>query len=336
MEPSFIIRPASKEDAKGICNVHHSAVRALSGGPYDKDTLNAWHDAMTVEKAAEAVEKPDMLAFVAKEGGEGGAVIGFALLQKGLVNAIYVHPRFQGKGVGSGLLAVLEGEAVSSGVGSLTLNVSLNARQFYEGHGFRVVREDVTPLNEEVSIACLVMEKELEVEQTLTETVIRRMTMADLGAVTWIYNEAVCTTTATFDTEPRSLKDQEEWFLGHGPKHPVLVSEVGERVVGWASLSKWSDRGAYAGTAELSVYVEGRHRGKGVGRRLVTAVVEEGKKAGLHTLIARIATGNDRSIGLFKSLGFEEVGTLREVGHKFGSYHGVIYMQMIFDFFRPD
>jgi phosphinothricin acetyltransferase len=165
----------------------------------------------------------------------------------------------------------------------------------------------------------------------LKEAVIRKMTAGDIGPVTDIYNEAIMTTTATFDTEPKSPKDREEWFLRHGPKHPVLVSEVGGSVVGWASLSKWSERGAYAGTAEVSVYVDGRHRGMGVGRGLLTAVVDEGRRAGLHTLIARIAEGNDVSVGLFRSFGFEEIGTLREVGHKFGSYHGVIYMQMILD-----
>ncbi len=161
MEPNLIIRPASTDDTEGICDVHHSAVRALSGGPYDNDTLNAWHDAMTAEKAAEAMGKPDMLAFVAEE---EGVVVGFALFQQGLINAMYVHPRRQGRGVGSSLLAVIEREAVSSRVSSLTLNASLNARPFYEGHGFHVIRESVTTLNEEVSIGCLVMEKELEAE----------------------------------------------------------------------------------------------------------------------------------------------------------------------------
>lgn len=162
MKPSFIIRPASIDDAEGICDVHHSAVKALAGGEYDNDTLNAWHNAMTVEKAAEAIEKPDLLAFVAEEGGEGGAVVGFALMSSGLVNAIYVHPRSQGKGVGSRLFTTIEEESVSAGAGSLTLNASLNARPFYERHGFHVVKESVTLLGEDVSIACLVMEKELE------------------------------------------------------------------------------------------------------------------------------------------------------------------------------
>lgn len=165
----------------------------------------------------------------------------------------------------------------------------------------------------------------------MTETKIRRMTADDMVAVTGIYNEAVRTTTATFDTEEKSPEDRKRWFLSHGPKHPVLVSELGGKVVGWASISKWSDRGAYEGTAEVSVYVEGGERGKGVGRSLLKAIVEEGKRAGLHTLIARIVAGNDRSLSLFKSLGFVEIGTLKEVGYKFGSYHDVIYLQLIFD-----
>lgn len=165
----------------------------------------------------------------------------------------------------------------------------------------------------------------------MNKATIRRMTIDDIGSVTEIYNKAIRSTTATFDIEPKSLKGRERWFLDHGPKHPLLVSEMGGNVVGWASISNWSDRGAYVGTAEVSVYIDGGYRRKGTGRGLLMAIVEEGKRAGLHTLIARIVAGNDPSIHLFKSLGFNEIGNLREVGYKFGRYHDVIYMQKIFD-----
>lgn len=165
----------------------------------------------------------------------------------------------------------------------------------------------------------------------MTEATIRKMTIDDIGAVTEIYNEVILSSTATFDIETKSTEDRKRWFLDHGPKHPVLVSEIGDSVVGWASLSKWSDRGAYEKTAEVSVYVDGLNRGKSVGKGLLSEIVEEGRKAGLHTLIARIVAGNDQSVKLFKSLGFFEIGTLREVGYKFGKYHDVIYMQKIFN-----
>jgi len=63
----------------------------------------------------------------------------------------------------------------------------------------------------------------------LTEAMIRRMTAGDIGTVTGIYNEAIITTTATFYTDPKSLKDRKKWFLEHGPKHPILVSDVGHK-----------------------------------------------------------------------------------------------------------
>ena len=84
---------------------------------------------------------------------------------------------------------------------------------------------------------------------------IRAAGLADLAAITDIYNEAIRTTTATFDTEPKTKQEQEDWFRSHGPKHPILIAESPDGVVGWASLNEWSDRCAYSGTAEVSVYV---------------------------------------------------------------------------------
>ena len=155
---NLIIRPASPEDAKAICEIQHGAVKALSDGPYSKDVIDAWHDAMTAKNVEEGLRKPDLSGFIAQI---DGGTVGFALLTDGLINAIYVDPRHQGKAIGARLLSRLEAETISRGIKSLTLNASLNARKFYEVNGFRVVREDSTPLNEKISIDCLIMEKEL-------------------------------------------------------------------------------------------------------------------------------------------------------------------------------
>ncbi len=160
--------------------------------------------------------------------------------------------------------------------------------------------------------------------------IIRKMTEADIGAVTKIYNEAIVSTTATFDIEPKTTEEQREWYLAHGPKHPILVSQNDSKVTGWASISMWSDRGAYRDTAEVSVYVNEKCRGEGTGKALLSAIIEEGRKSGLHTILARIVAGNDPSLHLFKSFGFETIGTLREVGFKFGSYHDIITLQIFF------
>jgi L-amino acid N-acyltransferase YncA len=160
---------------------------------------------------------------------------------------------------------------------------------------------------------------------------IRRAELSDLETITEIYNEAIRTTTATFDTKPRSENEQLHWFESHGSEHPILVADLDGKVIGWAHLTKWSERGAYSETAETSFYVKQEHRGQGIGRRLKQAIVEEGRRLGFHTLIARVAEGSNASLHLNESLGFVHVGTLKEVGRKFGKFLDVHILQIVFD-----
>ena len=154
--------------------------------------------------------------------------------------------------------------------------------------------------------------------------------MEDLETITEIYNEAIIHTVATFDTQVKTVEEQRPWFDGHGPKSPIIVAEEGGVVTGWASLSRWSDRCAYAETAEISLYVREVHRGKGIGRKLMEAIIEEGRKAGLHVVGARIAEGNEESVALHESVGFEHIGVMREVGRKFGKILDVHMLQIIY------
>ncbi|MCA9049917.1 MAG: GNAT family N-acetyltransferase, partial [Planctomycetaceae bacterium] len=77
---------------------------------------------------------------------------------------------------------------------------------------------------------------------------IRLAEHSDAVAIAEIYNEAIRTTTATFDTEPKSVEDRRQWLEQHDQRHPVWVAEVDGSVVGWASISAWSDRPAYNDT----------------------------------------------------------------------------------------
>jgi L-amino acid N-acyltransferase len=160
---------------------------------------------------------------------------------------------------------------------------------------------------------------------------IRKATLADLKAITDIYNEAILNTVATFDTSPKTLDEQKAWFEKHGPKYPVLVAVEVKTIIGWASLSAWSDRCAYADTGEISAYVREDYRGKGVGRKLSGAILRAGKDAGLHTVIARMVASNEASILLAESLGFKPIGVMKEVGRKFGKLLDVNLMQIIFE-----
>lgn len=158
-------------------------------------------------------------------------------------------------------------------------------------------------------------------------TVIRPAQVGDLEAITGIYNEAILTTTATFDTEPKSIQERLAWFQAHGERHPVLVATVDRRVVGWSSLSRWSDRRGYDGTAETSFFVKSEFRGRGIGRQLKEGIIAEARRLGDHTLIARVAEGSAESFHLNESFGFVHVGTLKEVGQKFDRRLDVHIMQ---------
>jgi phosphinothricin acetyltransferase len=158
---------------------------------------------------------------------------------------------------------------------------------------------------------------------------IREAGLSDIPAITDIYNDEVLNGVATFDTEIKSIDDRIEWFNNHDYKHPIYVACYQNEVVAWASLSKWSDRSAYDGTAEVSVYVHKDHRAKGLGSLLFTHLVQTAETLGLHYLLSRITQGNDTSIRLHLRNGFTIVGVMHEVGHKFGSFLDVTIMEKI-------
>lgn len=147
---------------------------------------------------------------------------------------------------------------------------------------------------------------------------VRDAVHSDLDAIVAIYNHAIEHTTATFDTEPKTVASQLPWFEGRGPTAPVLVALRDGAILGWADAHPWSDRCAYQGTGEVSVYVAEAARGQRIGSKLLGALVLRCREAGLHTLLARIASGNPTSLRLHEAQGFFEVGVMREVGKKFG------------------
>lgn len=151
----------------------------------------------------------------------------------------------------------------------------------------------------------------------------------DLNAIVAIYNEAISETATTFDTETKTVESQREWFNKHQGKHPIYVCENESEVVGWASLSSWSDRCAYSDTAENSVYVFKKHHGKGFGKALMKILVDSAREHKIHTVVARISDGNEASIALHKQFGFKEIGVMKEVGKKFGRLINVNLMQLM-------
>ena len=157
---------------------------------------------------------------------------------------------------------------------------------------------------------------------------LRPARLEDLPAVTAIYNDAVARTTGTFDTEPKTLAQQREWFEHHGPSHPVIVAEDGGRMIAWASFSPWSDRCAYARTSEVSVYVEEAARGRGLAGELLDELLRLGRAAGIKQAMARITADNEASLRLHARRGFREAGVFKRVGEKFGRVLDVHVLQL--------
>lgn len=159
---------------------------------------------------------------------------------------------------------------------------------------------------------------------------IRPAVREDAAAIAAIYNQAVVHSTATFDTAPESAEEREMWLLAHtAPQHPVLVAERDGEVVGWASLSRYSDRCAYEATVEVSAYIDENARGRGLGTALMEAVLAAGKQGGVHAVLSRICTENEASLKMAERLGFFEVGVMREVGVKFGRTLDVMMLERL-------
>jgi len=159
---------------------------------------------------------------------------------------------------------------------------------------------------------------------------IRLATLEDLEAITDIYNWAIQNTVATFDTIPKNLQEQKIWFDKHDAKHPIIIVEVDHEVVGWASLSSWSDRCAYDQTAEVSFYVREDFHGKGIGGALLIRLDQLAQELHYHTLLSRIAGESAVSRHLHQKCGFADIGVMKEVGLKFGKLLDVYMMQKIY------
>ena len=160
---------------------------------------------------------------------------------------------------------------------------------------------------------------------------VRPATPADAEAIREIYNTEVTGSTVTFDLVPRSPADQRAWLEDRSGGHVALVAIEGGEVLGFGSLSPYRDRPAYNTSVEDSVYVHRDHRGRGVGRVLLGALVETARQHGFHTVIARVVGGHDASIALHTAAGFALVGTEREVGRKFGRWLDVVVLQLVLD-----
>jgi L-amino acid N-acyltransferase YncA len=154
--------------------------------------------------------------------------------------------------------------------------------------------------------------------------------MRDAEAIRGIYNLEVAETTVTFDLVPRSLAEQNTWLAEHSGGHPAIVAvDDHDVVLGFASLSPFRPRPAYAPTVEDSVYVHRDGRGRGIGELLLRDLITLARDHGFHSVMARIVGGHHTSIALHTKCGFQPIGREQEVGRKFGRWLDVELMQLM-------
>ncbi len=139
-----------------------------------------------------------------------------------------------------------------------------------------------------------------------------------------VYVEGVASGDATFETE---APEWERWDASHLRACRLVALDGGGRVAGWAALSRVSARKVYAGVAEVSVYVGAAFRGRGIGRTLLSALVQASEAEGIWTLQASIFPENVASVELHKSCGFREVGRRERVGKLKGRWRDTVLLE---------
>ncbi len=138
---------------------------------------------------------------------------------------------------------------------------------------------------------------------------VRPANPSDAASIAEIYNRAIEERVATFETEPRNEGAIREWISDHDSRHPILVAALPQgTVVAWASVSAYRPRRCYAGVGEFSIYVTRDHRGRGIGKFLLAALIEEASRHGYWKLVSRVFPFNVASRELCRSCGFREVG----------------------------
>lgn len=152
-------------------------------------------------------------------------------------------------------------------------------------------------------------------------------------AILDIFNEAILTSTALYDYQPRSLASMQSWFAAKDVGHfPVvgLENEAGQLLAfgSYGSFRAWP---AYKYSVEHSVYVHKDHRGQGLGVQIMQALIATARQRDVHAMVGGIDATNAQSIALHECLGFKHVGTLPQVGFKFRRWLDLAFYQLLLE-----
>jgi L-amino acid N-acyltransferase YncA len=158
--------------------------------------------------------------------------------------------------------------------------------------------------------------------------VIRPAEPGDAAAIGAIYDEAAAGGLATFATGPHPAHERRSWLAARGRRAPVWAGVMGDELVAWSALAPFSHREWYAGVAEYTVYVAARHQGRGVGGRMLQALVHDAPAFGYWKLVGLILPENAAGLALARGNGFRVVGTHRAHARREGRWRDVAIVEL--------
>jgi phosphinothricin acetyltransferase len=158
---------------------------------------------------------------------------------------------------------------------------------------------------------------------------IRPVNTADAQAICGIYNYYIVNTAVSFEEDPVSVEEMEDRIRIITAQYPWFVREEAGEVLAYAYINTWRERPAYRYAAELSIYVKRGQEGRGMGRELMTRLLEAVKKTGAHTLVSGITLPNERSIALHEKFGFQKIAHFKEIGYKLDKWLDVGFWELV-------
>lgn len=156
---------------------------------------------------------------------------------------------------------------------------------------------------------------------------VRPARREDAAAIARIWNAAIRESAMTFTTEEKSEGLLSEQIVARG--RAFQVAEADGQVIGFATYFQFRGGPGYRHTMEHSVFLDPAAKGRGAGRALMVALLDAAQDAGVHSVFAGVSSENPDAVRFHEKLGFQQVATLKEVGHKFGRWMDLVLLQKI-------
>ena len=159
---------------------------------------------------------------------------------------------------------------------------------------------------------------------------IRLAERTDVPAMREIFNEVLRNSNSIYREEEVTLEERYAWFdekLEHG--FPIFGAYEGDHLIGYAGYGTWRAAQGYRKSVELTIYVDQKFRGVGIGSALMQTIIEHAKVDGYHVMIGAIDAANQQSIEFHKRFGFVEVARMPEVALKNDQWLTLVFMQKL-------